>query len=343
MNRPFSAERIMEEIISIIVPVYNAEKTLERCVRSLLGQTYPHIEVILVNDGSRDGSLELCRRFAEEDVRVCVVDQPNGGVSAARNAGLDAATGNFVMFCDSDDWVSPDWCRLLRQQYVPGNLTVCRYQRWDGGDVHPETSDVAVETARRQDFLHYPMWMCSPCIKLFDRSVIEEYSIRFSRELSMGEDFCFVLEYLCAVSGDVRFLSAPLYYYDVSTEGSLSKRVPPLNQCELLYHKITAAMEALGAVDAESRKNRDWLVAPHFEHLFRKTVEQDGIPCRKKRKAVDEMGKSEAFRNCSANSISWGNPIYLWFYKHKYLRMAMMLRLIRSGCPTKIIRMRKEE
>lgn len=320
----------MEEIISIIVPVYNAEKTLERCVRSLLGQTYPHIEVILVNDGSRDGSLELCRRFAEEDVRVCVVDQPNGGVSAARNAGLDAATGNFVMFCDSDDWVSPDWCRLLRQQYVPGNLTVCRYQRWDGGDVHPETSDVAVEIARRQDFLHYPMWMCSPCIKLFDRSVIEEYSIRFSRELSMGEDFCFVLEYLCAVSGDVRFLSAPLYYYDVSTEGSLSKRVPPLNQCELLYHKITAAMEALGAVDAESRKNRDWLVAPHFEQFFRDLAKQKDLSWLQKLKLAGQMKKLNVFQHCGAESIQWGNAIYLWFYQHKWVYMAMLLLLLRN-------------
>lgn len=330
MNRPFSTERTMEEIISIIVPAYNAERTLARCVRSLLGQTYPHIEVILVNDGSRDGSLELCRRFAEEDARVCVVDQPNGGVSAARNAGLDAATGDFVMFCDSDDWVSPDWCRLLRQQYVPGNLTVCQYQRWDGGEMPDENLDPSLEVARRQDFLHYPMWMCSPCIKLFDRSVIEEYSIRFSRELSMGEDFCFVLEYLCAISGDVRFLSAPLYYYDVSTEGSLSKRVPPLNQCELLYYKITAAMETLGAVDAESRKNRDWLVAPHIEQIFRDIANQKDLSWSQKLKSAGQMKKSDIFQHCSAESIQWGNAIYLWFYHHKWAYMAMLLLLLRN-------------
>ena len=94
----------MDELISIIVPVYNAEKTLRRCVRSLMGQTYRNLEIILVNDGSKDGSLGLCREFAGEDARIRVIDQPNGGVSSARNAGLDAATGKFVMFCDSDDW-----------------------------------------------------------------------------------------------------------------------------------------------------------------------------------------------------------------------------------------------
>lgn len=320
----------MEEIISIIVPVYNAEKTLERCVRSLLGQTHTRIEVILVNDGSGDSSLELCRRFAQEDARVRVVDQPNGGVSSARNAGLDAATGEFILFCDSDDWVSPNWCRYMREQYVPGDLTVCRYHRWAGGEIPAEIQEPSVEVARRQDFLHYPMWMCSPCIKLFRRDVIAKNQIRFSRELSMGEDFCFVLDYLCAISGDVRFLNAALYYYDVSTEDSLSKRVPLLAQCELLYQKITAAMETLGATDAESKKNRDWLIAPHMEGIFRDIGNQKELPWHKKLKIAGQMEKSEIFQHCSADTICWGNAIYLWFYQHKFLRMAMLLLLIRN-------------
>lgn len=320
----------MEEIISIIVPVYNAERTLERCVRSLLEQTYPHIEVILVNDGSRDGSLELCRRLAKTDARIRLLDQPNGGVSAARNAGLDAATGEYVMFCDSDDWVHPDWCRLMRQQYVPGDLTVCQYQRWNGETLPTEVPASFVEVVRRQDFLHYPMWMCSPCIKLFARSVIEEHSIRFSKELSMGEDFCFVLEYLCAIGGDVRFLSAPLYYYDVSTEGSLSKRVPPLNQCELLFHKITVAMEALEATDADSRKNRDWLVASHVEQVFRDIAKRKDLSWSQKLKLAGQMKKSDVIQYCSADTIRWGNAIYLRFYQHKCLYMAMLLLLIRN-------------
>lgn len=333
----------MQEKISIIVPVYNAEKTLGRCVRSLLGQTYPHIEVILVNDGSRDVSLALCRRFAEEDARIHVVDQPNGGVSAARNAGLAAATGDFVMFCDSDDWVSPDWCRVMAEHFVPGDMTICQYQRWDGGALGEEMPEVAVEVAKRQDFLHYPMWMCSPCIKLFQRSVIEENHIRFSQELSMGEDFCFVLDYLCAISGDVRFLNAPLYYYDVSGEGSLSKRVPPLEQCEMLFWNITRAMEMLGAVDLQSQRTRDWLVAPHFEHLFREVAGSEKLSGYEKLRYAKKIAVSTAFCNCSADTISWGNRIYLWLYKHKYLKIAMILRMIRDSWLPKVIRVRTEE
>lgn len=320
----------MEEIISIIVPVYNAEKTLERCVCSLTGQSDPGIEIILVNDGSRDNSLELCRRLAEMDSRVRVVDQPNGGVSSARNAGLDAATGAFVMFCDSDDWVHPDWCRHMRQHYVPGDLTVCRFQRWDGGEMPDENLDLSLEVARRQDFLHYPMWMCALWSKIFRRSVIEENHIRFSRELSMGEDFCFVLAYLCAIPGNVRFLSAELYYYDVSLESSLSKRVPPLAQCELLFQKITAAMETLGATDAESKKNRDWLIAPHVERIFRETAQNGDGSWLWKLRVADTMTRSELMTQCSADAIVWGNPVYLWCYKHRHLRLAMLLLLLRG-------------
>ena len=90
----------MEKAVSIIVPVYNAEKTLERCVRSLMAQTLRSIEIIRVNDGSPDRSPEICRQLASEDGRIRVIDKPNGGVSSARNAGLDAARGEYVMFCD---------------------------------------------------------------------------------------------------------------------------------------------------------------------------------------------------------------------------------------------------
>ena len=145
----------MDELISIIVPVYNAEKALRRCVRSLVGQTYRNLEIILVNDGSKDGSLGLCRKFAGEDARIRVIDQPNGGVSSARNAGLDAATGKFVMFCDSDDWTEPDWCAAMGENYEEGDLTICEIDRDDIPLEKAEHPQI-LETAQRKDFLHRP-------------------------------------------------------------------------------------------------------------------------------------------------------------------------------------------
>lgn len=103
------------EKLSIIIPVYNAAKYLPRCIDSILNQTYPSFELILVDDGSSDGSSEICNEYAKRDARVRVIRQENRGVAAARNTGLDAAAGSFVTFVDSDDWIEPDMYEHLMQ------------------------------------------------------------------------------------------------------------------------------------------------------------------------------------------------------------------------------------
>ncbi len=102
-----------EELVSIIIPVYNAGQWLERCLRSVLGQSYPVIEVIAVNDGSADNSLEILRRIRKEDRRLILIDQENQGVSAARNKGIDSASGEWICFVDADDYVHPDYIRVM--------------------------------------------------------------------------------------------------------------------------------------------------------------------------------------------------------------------------------------
>jgi glycosyltransferase involved in cell wall biosynthesis len=105
----------MQDLISVIVPVYKVEKYLKRCVDSILAQTYPCLEVILVDDGSPDGCPAICDEYAREDRRVRVIHKENGGLSDARNAGIDAAKGNFLGFIDSDDYVHPRFYELLLQ------------------------------------------------------------------------------------------------------------------------------------------------------------------------------------------------------------------------------------
>ena len=99
--------------ISIIVPVYNVEKYLERCVKSIQNQTYSDLEIILVDDGSPDSSGALCDQYAKEDKRIKVIHKKNGGLSEARNYGIEAATGSYIMFIDSDDWIDLDMAEML--------------------------------------------------------------------------------------------------------------------------------------------------------------------------------------------------------------------------------------
>ena len=94
--------------ISVIVPVYNVEQYLPRCVESILAQTYENLEILLVDDGAKDGSGAICDAYARQDERVKVIHKENGGLSSARNAGIDASTGEYLSFVDSDDWIEPD-------------------------------------------------------------------------------------------------------------------------------------------------------------------------------------------------------------------------------------------
>lgn len=99
-----------QPLVSVIIPVYNVERYLAQCLDSVINQTYPNLEIICVNDGSRDGSPDILRRYADEDAWIQVIDKANGGVSQARNDALDCARGEYIMFVDSDDWVEPDAC-----------------------------------------------------------------------------------------------------------------------------------------------------------------------------------------------------------------------------------------
>ena len=105
----------MDERISVIVPVYNAEQFLTRCVKSILNQSYSNIELILVNDGSTDGSLPLCQKFASKDSRVKLITKRNGGAASARNVGIKAATGQYIGFCDADDYIESEMLETLHK------------------------------------------------------------------------------------------------------------------------------------------------------------------------------------------------------------------------------------
>ena len=114
---------MMQELITVIVPVYNTEKYLERCLDSIVGQTYRDLEILLIDDGSTDSSGEICRQYAEADDRITVLVKENGGQASARNLGLDRMQGEYVLFVDSDDYVSPDFVEELYRQIKaePGN------------------------------------------------------------------------------------------------------------------------------------------------------------------------------------------------------------------------------
>lgn len=234
----------MRPLISIIVPVYNAEKTINRCIDALIAQDYKNIEIILVDDGSKDKSLEICRSYSELDQRIIVFSQQNGGVSSARNMGLENAHGDFVMFCDSDDWAHPSWCKLLLDNYIDGYLIMCGCFVEGKQNIVPheikskispyEEFEVKQFQALKMNFINVP-WN-----KIFKREIIEKENIRFSIKLTNGEDQLFVLDYLTHSNCRIRYLSKAAFHYTWPTGTSLSSKVSEnhLEQCNFWAKNI---------------------------------------------------------------------------------------------------------
>ena len=114
----------MTEKITVIVPVYNVENYLNKCLDSLINQTYKNLEIIVINDGSTDNSGEICQEYAQKDNRIIYIEQENGGLSDARNTGLERMTGSYVTFVDSDDWVEPDYVEVLYNKLLQLEIIV---------------------------------------------------------------------------------------------------------------------------------------------------------------------------------------------------------------------------
>ncbi|MCL2111200.1 MAG: glycosyltransferase [Clostridiales bacterium] len=218
----------MKELISIVVPVYNAERTLERCLDSVLSQTHENIEIICVVDGSQDGSADILHRYADADPRVKVIEQEGSGPATARNAGLDAASGDYIGFVDADDHVATAMFETLLSAMDGVELANCgRTSFYEDGTekaIAPglsgtyEASDASALgglIAGAPDFI----WD-----KLFDAGIIREEEIRFPDGRVYGEDTVFLVKYLSHVS-KAAFIDAPLYHYNAHSEGSITNTI----------------------------------------------------------------------------------------------------------------------
>lgn len=210
---------------SVIVPVYNAQETLTKCVKSILQQAPPDLELILVDDGSRDQSAALCHRFSLRDSRVRLIRQHNAGASAARNTGLCAAQGEYVQFVDADDWVLPG----LYERAIPlleRGIDVLFFGVENVGyQPEPPLPDAEYSSLAElaQDFTHYLVdtgQFAAPYNKIYRRSVIGQ--VQFDVNLRINEDLLFNLLVL-QNCGAVQFISTNYYACDHRAEGSLSR------------------------------------------------------------------------------------------------------------------------
>lgn len=217
-------------MLSVIVPVYNASKYIRTCLDSILSQTYSDFEVLLVDDGSTDDSGSISDEYAQTESRVRVFHKTNGGVSSARNLGLDNAQGEFVCFVDADDVVFADALSILVKGMKNGaDLSIGGYEVYDECDNRTFsvkerlTEHISVKECIVQ--MYYPKYYYYQGYlwnKLFRTEIIQANNLRFDESIFFNEDRLFVVQYLCACKSVVSFSTEPVYKYYERASGAMA-------------------------------------------------------------------------------------------------------------------------
>lgn len=288
----------MTNLISVIVPVYNAEEYVERCVNSICNQTYNNLEIILVNDGSSDNSKSICESLVSKDKRIKLINQKNGGSSIARNTGLDNATGNIISFVDSDDYIESIMLEKMLQLLIDNNLEVVEIERNAATDDVEFDGSFTIEnpftaTERIIKTTAFQVWK-----RIYKRSVIED--MRFIPKI-IHQDAFFTVDVINKVS-KIGFLNSPLYRYNRESIGiirskySEMKRDISVRVIEYIKANIPKNPNIQKALDAHIVG----YYTDHFILLCRNTIFDKDRSHRKKLKR--EILKSLSLKNVNVRS-----------------------------------------
>lgn len=280
----------MEPWFSIIVPVYNVESYLERCIQSLLGKNFADLEIILVDDGSTDTSGAICDRYSEQYVQITTVHKTNGGLASARNAGLECARGKYIAFVDSDDWMDDNAYKIIYDSichWTPDILSF-GYRKIQSGEVSaqgyaafPEgyynedgiRQQILPDSVAREkafDQVDLPVQL-SACMCVYKRSFLEEHGLRFESErIVLCEDWLFNIICQCR-AGSMVILHQILYNYD-TRETSLSRSYKPdsYERRQNLYRRYWEELEKTGNLNTKTkhRLHNFWMESVYLCYII---------------------------------------------------------------------------
>lgn len=312
------------KVVSVIVPVYNCENVIGRCIKSIQLQTYASLEIILVDDGALDDSGKICDEFAGQDVRIRVIHKKNGGVSSARNQGINTATGSFVMFVDSDDYLEKDYIEkmmMARQQndaeLVIGGYTFTDDQEKSGHFCAPMYFENKEQFLDKFDILYGDYFLHVVWNKLFLR---EKISASFTEGLSLGEDCIFVFDYLQNVQ-KIAVTDCTGYYYIIDSTESLTKkyRKDAFDIAEKIFSRV---MKYISESDGSSKKGEKSACEIFLKDVGKNVREICGnkeFSSNEKRQYLQKIAESENFRYAEAVpcGIGKGEKLIFSFLKKK--------------------------
>lgn len=260
----------MKDLISVIVPIYNVEKYLKRCIESILNQTYFNIEIILVNDGSTDNSLEIANEYKKNDSRIKVISKKNGGLSSARNIGIDNANGKYLTFIDSDDYISSDYIEILYNSIIKYNsdISVAIFKL-----VFEDNSQKRIyKTKRVNEYVNdrYNMLIkmfyqkdfdTSAVAKLFSVKIFE--GVRFPEGL-LYEDLATIYK-LFMNAKKISYINKEIYFY-FQRKGSITKDNFKVKDFDLI-NIVSMILDEMKSVDKKNNLNNKLLNAVVQKYL----------------------------------------------------------------------------
>ncbi|MNK19011.1 putative glycosyltransferase EpsH [compost metagenome] len=251
-----------DPLISLIIPCYNAESTVSKCLASVKNQTYKDLEIIVINDGSTDDTLEIIKRFQKDDLRIILIDQNNTGVSKARNLGIQKAGGEYICFVDSDDWVEKDYCGSLYNALIKTNADISiaeafyedeKGNKIENHQLNNSSTSVYDNKTALQLLLEDKIIQSHPWAKLYKSRLLK--NIAFPENLEAFEDYYTMFKVFNNAEKVVK-IGKPLYHY-VQFENSLSHNLTP----KRAYHFFLALMEAYAFLNSH-----------HIDKSFKKSI-----------------------------------------------------------------------
>ncbi len=309
---------ITSPYISIIVPVYNCESYLAKCIDSILNQTFGNFELILINDGSTDNSANICALYQKVDYRIILLSQKNEGVSSARNHGIAVSKGEWLCFVDSDDYVESNYLEVLSCNGSLKNVdfSLCGYTKdFSSNESKIYTFDNEYKTGEVSQIINQAEKnniINSPVCKLFNSKIVKDNNITFDKNTNYGEDHLFVISYLSFVSGIMVSLKTPYHYMDYGTI-SLTKKKTNSDRYIYYVNALTVLYQHLLQSNYRCKDvNVDNIITPHLIMCVTKIIQEDkGI-----RKKYNEYMALRKLAKCYTPSLPLATTqklLYLMF------------------------------
>lgn len=307
--------------VSIIIPVYNVEKYLDRCMNSVLNQTLKDIEIILVDDGSTDHCPQMCDAYAEKDSRIKVIHKKNAGLGMARNTGLDYVTGEYVTFIDSDDYISEKTCEICYHNITENLADVCIHgfvNVNEKGEEFPKVNPLkhsviqgeeVIDTvllgmiAAKEDYYKDTYIGMSVCICLYLRELIEQHHVRFCSEREyISEDLIFQMTMIPYAKKVVTIEDTLYYYCENGNNASLTKKYAPdkFQRYKKLYNRQLEMLCEMNRLE-EGKKRAARMFLGNIRVCMKQISSNSQIDKKDKKKYMNEICRD----SCVKDIISW--------------------------------------